>query len=47
MNNIEELDEKIFSIEADYKIYRRKPRENKMPDLIELVKLKEKRKNLV
>ncbi len=45
--NIEEIEAKIISLEAEWKIHHRDPRNNRMPDMIELVKLRILRKEYV
>jgi len=43
--NIEEIESKITELEADWKIYHHDPRNNHMPDMMLLVKLRIDRKN--
>ena len=45
--NIEEIEAKIISLEAEWKIDHRDQRNNRMPDMIELVKLRILRKEYV
>ena len=44
--NKDQLDEAILSLEADWKIYHRDPKNGKMPDMIQLTKLRILRKNI-
>ena len=42
--NIQELDKAILDMEAEWKIYHHSPRDNKMPDMVQLVKLRIERR---
>ena len=45
--NIQEIESKIVELEAEWKIYHHAPRENDMPDMVQLVKLRILRKEYV
>jgi hypothetical protein len=38
--NIEDLDKEILKLEADWQIYHRDSKNNRMPDMIKLAKLR-------
>jgi len=42
--NLQEIERKITEMEADWKIYHHDPRNNKMPNMVELVKLRIERR---
>jgi len=42
--NIQEIESKIIALEAEWKIYHHDPKNNHMPNMVELTKLRIERK---